>query len=219
MDFAAARRTMVDNQIRTYDVTDAALLAAFEAVPREIFLTPAQAAAAYADLSLPVVAGETRRLLLPPLVLARMLQSAEVSAGDTVLLIGGGSGYTGALLETLGCSVTLLEESDAMATVAREALVRAGAEHVSVVSGDFAHGHAAGAPYSLIFVEGAVETVPEALFGQLGENGRLACVVGTGRSGRVTLFSKRGGSVSPRIVFDAAAPLLAGFRREPGFVF
>jgi protein-L-isoaspartate(D-aspartate) O-methyltransferase len=219
MEFAAARRTMVDNQIRTYDVTNKAILSAFETVPREVFVMPEQHVVAYGDLPLTVTAGNAARVLLPPLVLARMLQEADLKASDKVLLVGSGTGYAAAIAASVGANVTLIERSEAMAAAARTALAAAGAEHVAVIAGDFSHGHDASEPYSLIVVEGAVETVPEALAGLLAEEGRLICVVGEGRSGRVTLFIRHDGGLSGKAVFDAAAAPLPEFRREPGFVF
>jgi len=219
MEFAAARRIMVGNQIRTYDVTQPAILSAFETVPRELFVMPEQRVVAYGDLALTVTAGQTARVLLPPLVLARMMQAAGLKAGDKVLLVGGGTGYAAAIAASVGAEPTLIEDSEAMAEAARKALAAAGAEHVKVVAGDFAHGHDGAGPYSLIFVEGAVESVPEALAARLADEGRLICVIGKGRSGRVTLYVKHDGKLSGKAVFDAAAPLLAEFRREPGFVF
>ena len=219
MEFAAARRIMVDNQIRTYDVTHQAILSAFETVPREIFVMPEQRVVAYGDLPLTVTAGQAGRVLLPPLVLARMMQAAGLKADDNVLLVGGGTGYAAAIVAAVGAEATLLEDSEAMAEAARKALAAAGAEHVNVLVGDFTHGPDGARPYSLVFVEGAVESVPEALAAQLADEGRLICVIGKGRAGRVTLYVKHDGRLSGKAVFDAAAPLLAEFRREPGFVF
>ncbi len=220
MDFASARRTMADNQIRTYDVTSIPLLAAFETVPRECFVQPDQHPVAYTDAPLMVNVPGAARTLLPPLVVARMLQAADIKADDKVLVVGGATGYGAALVATFTAEpVTLLEDSEAMADLAKASLSAAGSDHVNVITGALAHGHSAGGPYTLIVVEGAAEAEPSSLFAQLAEGGRLICVVGFGRAGRVTLFTKRAGVVGGRIIFDAAAPMLADFRQPAGFVF
>ncbi len=220
MDFLSARRTMADNQIRTYGVTNLALLAAFESVPREAFVPAEQRAIAYTDASITIATADTTRTLMPPLVVGRMLQAAEIRAQDKVLVIGGATGYVAALISTMTSqTVTLLEDGEAMTALAKTTLAAAGYDHVSVIKGALAHGHEAGAPYTLIVIEGAIETEPSGLVSQLAEGGRLLCVVGSGRAGRVTLFTKQAGGLSGHVVFDAAAPMLADFRQPAEFVF
>ena len=112
-DFTAARRIMVDSQVRTSDVTDARLIAAMLAVPRERFLPAAQADLAYLDFDVPVTvvqADRPARRLLKPMVLAKLVQAAEVAGGDHVLDVGGATGYASAVLARLAGSVVALEE-------------------------------------------------------------------------------------------------------------
>jgi len=218
MDFAAARRTMVDNQVRTYDVTDKLVLAAFETVPREAFTMPDQAAIAYSDQPLTARAGGAVRTGVPPLVLARMLQAAEPQPGERALVVAGGTGYAAALLAEMGLSVTLLEENAELAAAAAACVQAAGAS-VAVVHDHLQRGHVMSAPYDLIVVEGAMEVEPDALLKQLADEGRLVGVLGLGRSARVKLFTRRRGAVGSRTVFDAAAPAIDAFRAEQAFVF
>ena len=89
-DFAAARRHMVDGQVRTTDVTDLRVISALLEVPRERFMPPASASLAYLDLDVPV--GASRRLLRP-MVLAKLIQAAELEATDRVLDVGCATGY------------------------------------------------------------------------------------------------------------------------------
>src|SRR5262247_3875199 len=123
-DFAAARRMMVDGQVRTSDVTDPRLQAAMLEVPRERFLPDAQAGLAYLDLDVPVMAageGGVPRCLLKPMVLAKLLQAAEVGADDHVLDVGCATGYSSAILVKLARSVVALEEDARLANRARAA--------------------------------------------------------------------------------------------------
>jgi protein-L-isoaspartate(D-aspartate) O-methyltransferase len=222
-DFAVARRTMVDSQVRTSDVTDARISAAMLELPRERFVAPGNAELAYADLDPPAAAaksGEPVRRLLKPMVVARLVQAATVKAEDHVLDLGCATGYSAALLARLARSVVALEQDPALAKLAAENLTAVGAHNVTLVTGTLTRGWPEAAPYDVIFVDGAVEVVPEALYSQLkGSSGRLVAVVGRAPSGRAMVYRSVNGDVSGWPAFDATAPLLPGFAAPPAFVF
>ena len=115
-DAVAARRLMVDGQVRTADVTDAALIDAMLTVPRERFLPPALAQLAYLDGDIQIAPG---RALLKPMVLAKLIQAARVGPEDRVLDLGCGTGYSSAVLARLAATVVALEEDAALARQAR----------------------------------------------------------------------------------------------------
>jgi protein-L-isoaspartate(D-aspartate) O-methyltransferase len=215
-DAAAARRMMVDGQVRTADVTAADVLDAMLAVPREQFLPAALAPIAYADSDVTVAKG---RVLLRPMVLAKLLQAAKVQAGERVLDVGCAAGYSAALLARLAGSVVALEEDAELARQAKQALAAAGAANVEVVNGPLAAGWAAGAPYDVIFLDGATEIVPEALGRQLKPGGRLIAVETSSVAGKATVYRLIEGRLVGRPVFDASARLLPGFAAQPAFVF
>lgn len=220
IDFATARRMMVDGQIRTNDVTDLRLIAAMLQVPRERFVPHAKAALAYLDFDMPVTPDAREgqgRHLLKPVVLAKMIQAADVGEGDTVLDVGCATGYSAAILARLAGSVTALEQDVTLERHARENL--ASDKNVTVVSGPLVDGWAAQGPYDVILLDGATEVPPQALFRQLKEGGRLVAVVGRTPNGRAMLYSCASGDVSGRAIFDAAAPTLPGFAAVPTFVF
>jgi len=214
MDFATARRTMVDGQLRTYDVTDQELLAAFLAVPRERFVASVHAGIAYLDTDIPV--GAKGRRLLQPMILARLLQAAAIGAQDRVLEVGCATGYGSAVMARLAEKVVALEEEPALVEEARRNL--AALPSVSVVAGALTAGVPAQAPYDVIVLSGAAEEIPQALFSQLGEGGRLVGIVGRGPATKAMLF-RSVGEVSGRPIFDAAGPRLPGFARPAAFVF
>jgi protein-L-isoaspartate(D-aspartate) O-methyltransferase len=214
-DFATARRTMVDGQIRTYDVTDQALLTAFLSVPRERFIAPAQAGIAYLDADIAV--GKQGRRLLKPMVLAKLLQAAGIGAGDRVLDVGCATGYAAAVIAQLADKVVALEEEPALVDEARRNL--AGIAQVSVVSGPLAAGAAAQGPYDVILLSGTAEIVPPALLSLLRDGGRLVGIVGKGPASKAMLFRSVGGEISGRTIFDAAGSPLPGLAKPPEFVF
>jgi len=219
-DFAAARRMMVDNQVRPSDVTDMRVLAAMLEVPRERFLPPSNAALAYLDLDVPVTAGDggNQRRMLTPMVLAKLLQAAEIGPADRVLDVGAATGYSAAVLARLAGSVVALEQDEALAGRAREALSAVGVLNVEVAVGPLSRGWLGGAPYDVILLNGAAEVAPQALLRQLGDGGRLVGIEGR-VPGKATIYRAAGGEVSARAVFDAAAAVLPGFERPPAFVF
>ena len=215
-DTAAARRMMVDGQVRTADVTNLNLIAAMLAVPRELFVPPAVAGQAYLDSDIAVAKG---RALLKPMVLAKLIQAAQVVGTDHVLDVGCATGYSSAVLARLAGSVVALEEDAALAHQAEETLAALGAAHVVVATGPLTQGWPAAAPYDLILLNGATEIVPDPLGRQLKPNGRIAGIFGRGPNGKGVIYRMVEGHLVGRPIFDAAAPLLPGFVAPPAFVF
>lgn len=217
IDFARARRTMVDCQIRPNDVPDSRVIDAFLDTPRENFVPAERHILAYLDRDIPLGDGLQPRALTSPMVLAKLIHAAGVRPGDRTLVVGAATGYAAAVLSHLCAGVVALEVDEGLLTAARTALSTY--ENVSLVAGPLEAGVAKSAPYEVILVDGSVEAVPEALFAQLAEGGRLVAVVSAGRPGRATVHVKSGGDVAGRIAFDATAPALPGFARPPVFAF
>lgn len=210
VDYAQARRMMVDGQVRTADVTDLRIIAALLDVPRERF-APGREAIAYLDADLPV-SGSSGRALLKPMVFAKLLQAAAIGPDDKVLDVGCATGYSSAVMAHLAGHVVALDENTGQTMLA-------GVPNVTVVTGPLNAGWEEGAPYDVIMVEGAVEVVPQALFSQLKAGGRLLAVVGAAPMGKATICQLSNGHVTAQPLFDAAAPPLPGFARPPAFVF
>jgi protein-L-isoaspartate(D-aspartate) O-methyltransferase len=213
---ATARRMMVDGQVRTADVTDAALLEAMLTIPRERFLPASLAQLAYVDSDVAIGKG---RALLPPMLLAKLVQAARVSKQDRVLDVGCGTGYSTAVLARLAGAVIGLEEDADLARQAKEALAADGAANADIVVGPLTAGWSAAAAYDLIFLNGAAEIVPEALERQLKPDGRLVAVGGRAPAAKGMIYHVIEGHLVGRPVFDAAARLLPGFAAPPAFVF
>jgi protein-L-isoaspartate(D-aspartate) O-methyltransferase len=219
MDFAAARRAMVDSQVRTSDVTDLALIAAMLAIPRERFVPDAMVPLAYLDRDLPLDgrgAGASR-WLMKPMVLARLIQAADPRPQDRVLVVACGTGYGAAVLARLAATVVALEEDPGLAERARASLAAVGAGNVTVVTGPLDRGWPG--PHDVVLIDGGVETVPQALFDAMAPGGRLVAVVSAGPVGKAMCFQSINAEVGGRPLFDATLPVLPGFKKAPAFVF
>lgn len=222
MDFADARKRMVDGQLRPTRVTDPRVLAAMKELPRERFLPPQLASRAYLDEDIPLPGG--RRALIEPVILARMVQMLAVREGERALVVAAGTGYGAAVLARCGAQVVALEEEPELVAIARAALTETlpATVPVRVLTGSVVAGHAAGAPYDAILIEGQVAEIPRAISDQLAEGGRLAAVLGaapTGRAPRAVLGRRIAGTFSVSDAFDCATVTLPEFQPAPGFVF
>ncbi len=202
VDFAAMRAAMVASQLRTSDVNDSAVIAAMSAVPREDFVPASRRETAYTDRPVPL--GEGRHMN-PPLATGRLLAALEIGVGDTVLLLGDATGYAAALLAAMGAQVTAVGEGAAPAGLSAS---------VTWVKGAPAKGHAKGAPYDAVMIDGAVAELPAALVDQLAEGGRAAFGLAERGVTRLCVGRKAGGVIGTVGAADMEMPELAAFPRK-----
>ncbi|ABF53970.1 protein-L-isoaspartate O-methyltransferase family protein [Sphingopyxis alaskensis] len=210
---AEMRAAMIDSQLRTNDVTDPAVVAAMGAVPREAHVPAALAGVAYMDRAIALGEG---RMLNPPLVTGRMLVAAAIRPGMRVLLVGGATGYTAALLAALGAQVHAVEEAPALLAIARSATADA---NIRWIEGPLAAGAPDAAPYDRIIIDGAIEVLPDALAAQLAEGGRIVAARREGAVSRLVQGVKAGGAVALRSFADMDVAPLPGFAAPTGFRF
>lgn len=215
-DFEAARVAMVDCQVRPSDVTSYPIIDAMLRIPRERFVPAALRPVCYAGADVRLGEG---RVLLDPRVFAKMLDAAEIGGNDLVLDLACGLGYSTAVLSRLCAAVIAVESDPAMARQAAETLNALEIDNVVVKEGDPAAGDSAEGPYDVIFVNGGVETLPEALTDQLRDGGRLVAIWMEGELGHCAVLTRNGDVLGRRRVFDASAPVLDGFRKAPEFTF
>jgi protein-L-isoaspartate(D-aspartate) O-methyltransferase len=208
-DFAAAREAMVECQLRPQGVTDPAVLEAMRRVQREKFLPSHTRPLAYVDRS--VAMGEGR-FLPAPAVLGRLLTHMTPERGQHALVVGGGTGYSAAVLAAMGLDVTLVESDPALAAAAREQGIR-------LAEGPLDAGHPQGAPYDQMLIDGAVEFIPETIVDQLANGGRLGAALVDRRVTRLIVGRKVGGAFGYLSIGDAGVPALPGFSRPTSFTF
>jgi protein-L-isoaspartate(D-aspartate) O-methyltransferase len=218
--FSTARLKMVDGQVRTSDVTDSRIIDAMMALPREAFVPEDKRALAYLDLDLDVSAGgSAKRYLIKPVVTAKLLQAAEIRDTDNVLVVGCATGYAAAVAAKLAGRVSATETDPALAAKARDVLAQLGLGNVAVRPADAADGDPANAPFDVIVLNGATEIVPERLYGELREGGRLVGVFAMSQPPRATIVTRSHGDFGNRALFDTTVPVLPGLERRPAFVF
>jgi len=216
MDYAAARRNMVESQLRPNKVTNPALLDALAAVPRELFVPAALRGVAYVDEDIPLGRG---RFLMEPMILGRLLELAAVRPSDVALVVGAGIGYSAAVLARIAGRVVALESDQELAQRAAQTLQGLGVANVALVESPLADGAARLAPFDVILLDGAADRVPPAIIDQLAESGRLVAVIRAAGIGQATLMTRQAGILASRVAFDAAVPRLPGFEPAAAFVF
>lgn len=221
-EFAQARAKLVDNQIRTVDVTSRPILAAFGDIPREAFVPAHLKKLAYIDDDIEVVPareGNPARYVMEPAPLARLIQLAGIGPDDVVLEIGCATGYGSAILSRIASSVVSLECDPDLAEKAAAKLSELGCDNVAVVTGPLEEGYPAEAPYDAIVFSGAAEIVPRKILQQLRDGGRLVVAEGLGQAARASLYLRDGDAFSARREFNCSVKLLPGMERKPEFVF
>lgn len=217
MDFAQARKVMVDSQVRVNDVTSSDVVSAFSSIPREVFVPKGMRASAYAELE--IETSDTRAMWLPR-DLGKILVALEAEASDVSLVIGAGAGYSAALLGHMTDAVIALEDDEALVDAMAERFAEIGMDEAVPVQGALSAGLAEQGPFDIVLVAGMIEEVPQAWLDQLSDGGRLAVVVATGRGvGAARIYKRAGDTFSYREAFECCPPILPGFEAEKAFVF
>ena len=216
-DFTAARRNMLEQQIRAWDVRDERVLDVIARTPREDYVPAEYRNVAYADMNLPLGHGQ---VMLAPKIEGRLLQALEPGPNDKVLEIGTGSGYTAALLAGLAGRVHSVEIVPELAERATQKLAAHGIDNVTVEVGDAACGWPRHAPYDAILVTGSMPLLPDSLRDQLAPGGRLVVVVGHApamEALRIARLDEQ--NWIERSLFETVIPPLINAPEPPAFVF
>jgi len=221
-DFEKARRQMVDCQLRPNDITDLDILGAFGAVPREMFVPASRKEIAYSDSDIMIERGDidgADRFLMQVTPFAKILKAAAIKRNDLVLCIGCGSGYGSAVIARLAGSVVGIDESQVLVERASDVIDEMGIDNLAIIEGNLKEGCPGEAPFDVIVIEGAVDAVPDTLFTQLRDKGRLVAVLGEGLSATVSVYLKQGDTVSLSRHGNVSVPYLSTFKLKREFTF
>lgn len=206
---------MVDTQVRPSDVTKFPIIAAMLDVPREAYVPQAAQPVAYMDAPVPLADG---REMLDARNFAKLLDALDIDVEDDVLIIGGGLGYSAAVLARMAASVVMIEEDAALASEAEAVLAQHEVENAAVLQGDLAEGAPKAGPFDVILIEGGVETVPDSLTAQLAPGGRVAAIFMSGALGEARIGHVGPSGLSWNFAFNAGGPVLPGFEAKREFV-
>jgi protein-L-isoaspartate(D-aspartate) O-methyltransferase len=219
-NYAMARHNMVESQVRPNGITDHRIIDAMAAVKREDFVPIERKSIAYLDEDVLLKAGARgeARYLIEPMAFARMVHLATIKPTDHVLIVGVNTGYGARIVSSLAQSVVGLESDAEMAALAKNGVADCGNAHI--FQGNLALGHVATGPYDVIIIEGRVPEIPEILFNQLKDGGRIVAAVGQKDVSKITVATLNDGHRSSRSAYDVSVAALPGFDvMEPLFVF
>ncbi len=196
------RDRMVEKQIIARDISDERLLAALRKVPRHLFVPEDVRPAAYNDSPLPIGHGQT---ISQPFIVAYMTEVARIERDTRILEIGTGSGYQAAIAAELSDHVYSIEIVPELAVRAAQTLESTGYERVHLRQGDGYHGWPDAAPFDVIIVTAAANTIPPPLIAQLAENGRMIIPVGPQFGAQnLILVTKQNGKIRTRTLMPVA---------------
>jgi protein-L-isoaspartate(D-aspartate) O-methyltransferase len=213
-DYASRRVTMVDTQVRPSDVTKFPIIEAMLHVPREEFVPNPLREAAYLGENLAMA---SRRVLVEPRTLAKMLDALDLRPTDLVLDVGCLMGYSSAVAARIAEAVVGVEAIGELAAEAEATLAAQSRDNIVIVTGPLAQGAPQHGPYDAMMIQGGIEEFPDTLAAQLREGGRVGCLFIEGPLGICRIGIRQDGRISWRDAFNAAAPVLEGFEKRRDF--
>ena len=206
---------MVDTQVRPSDVTKFPIIDALLNVPREKFVPDGKREAAYIGENLSI---GLSRVILEPRTFAKLLDVLDIKNSELVLDIGSGFGYSSAVISRMAELVIAVEQDKSFATEAEEILSEVGADNVVVQVNKLEDGAPKHGPYDVIILQGGVEEIPLSILNQLKNGGRIGAIFIEEGLGTARIGYKLNNKVTWRYSFNAAVPILDGFRKQKDFV-
>lgn len=213
-------KNMIDRQLKPVGVNDKLILDAFKSIPRELFVDIDKKSIAYHEGDMEIKEG---RWLLSAGLIGRLISSVSISKEDVILEIGSCTGYATAILEKLSSLVVGIEKDYNLRNDANNILAKIGADSALIVDGDHMLGNIKSAPYDKIFIFGSVKSIPDELFNQLADHGKIVCGIKDQNNhesyGKAVVFKKNKGIVSSSTIFNVNIPAMLGFDHEDVFEF
>ncbi len=222
-DFEKARENMVLSQLQPSGIVSERVMAAYQAVPREMFVPNALRGVSYLDDDIQLGSGVNGRVIIEPLLYALMVQDAGLQLGDKCLDIGGATGYSAAILAHLTGFVVALEQEDKLLQDANNHWETLGlADKITAIVGEHVGGYMAGEPYKAIFINGAVASISNVLLSQLADGGVLYAVLMPADAliGKVVAVRRdEHGHISQTILGEGVTSYVPGFAPKNSFTF
>jgi protein-L-isoaspartate(D-aspartate) O-methyltransferase len=220
-DLEHLRFNMIEQQIRPWDVHDAAVLELLGTIHREDYVPPAHRSLAFFDMEIPLGNGSVPgQVMLAPKIEARVLNDLKLQSHESVLEIGTGSGFMAALLANRAAQVLTLEIDAGLAASAAQTLRRNGVDNVEVRHADGAQPLPSGPTFDVIVLSGSVARIPQGLLGSLNIGGRLFAVVGEEPMMRAHFVTRTSeGQWTTEQPWDTVAPRLLNFPEPSRFNF
>ncbi|MDE1901076.1 MAG: protein-L-isoaspartate O-methyltransferase [Alphaproteobacteria bacterium] len=221
-DFATARFNMIEGQLRPNQVTDLRILDVMGSLPRELFVPSHLVGVAYLDEDIALMGG---RSLMKPMVLARLIQAADIKPTDTVLDLAPATGYSTLVLAALAGRVIAVEPDAVLYAEAEHNIAKYAAGKATVLAGAPVEGCKIHETFDVIFINGSIEFVPQILLDQLAEGGRLVAVMmfhdkpHAAHTGQAAIYRKENGVIAQHMLFNANVRPAPGFTAPRGFVF
>ncbi len=216
--FNRARKIMLECQIRPNKVIDERVLSAFSEIPRELFVQKSMRDIAYIDEDLPLSNG---RYLMEPMILARLIQSLELSVSDNVMIIGVGTGYSAAIISQIVASVIGIESRANLIQKAESNLTSLDITNAVLFKERLQDGYSKEAPYNAILIDGGVSFIPDNILNQLANDGRLVSIYRSKAetAGEASLWMRAARKFSRTCLFNAQVPTLEEFKLKQEFSF
>ena len=216
MDLNHLNRNMVEGQIKPLGNISDQVLNAFMSMPRDLFVPAELKNLSYLEKNIDL---DNDRFLLKASLIAKIISIADFNSNDTVLIIGSSTGYSSAILSNITETVISIEEDDGLVNFSESVVMNKEIDNVVFLKKELNKGCPEHGPFNKILIEGSIESVPDNLFQQLDENGKMIAMIENGDLSEVREFNKVGDNIGSKFLFSCEAPKLNAFNKTDSFNF
>ena len=216
MDLNHLNKNMVEGQIKPLGNISDQVLNAFISMPRDLFVPTELKNLSYLEKNIDL---DNDRFLLKASLIAKIISIADFNSNDTVLIIGSSTGYSSAILSNIAETVISIEEDDGLVNFSESVVLNKEIDNVVFLKKELNKGCPEHGPFNKILIEGSIESVPDHLFQQLDENGKMIAMIVNGDLSEVREFNKVGDNIGSKFLFSCEAPKLNAFNKTDSFNF